>query len=317
MAEADQLIAKDMQTRQLTNLNQLVEMIYLKQGTNVFRDEKNEILSETAAKEKIKQEIQKEYSLQAARKKAAAFAKDLYNQPPQADSLDKLAAAHGYQVQVTDPFTATQPPPGLKVSRDFTEKAFKLSAESPFTTAIVGEDGVYVIGLKHRLISAVPPFEDIQEVVTADYRMSQARELARQAGMQFYNALTNGLAQGKSFEAVCAEANNPPIQLLPFSAQTRSLPEVENIASFSEVKNVAFSLEPGKTSNFIQARQGGFIIHVKARLPVPEDQMKTEFPEFIAGLRQERLYAAFNDWFSKELEKAELKMPAGHKSSAN
>jgi NAD(P)-dependent dehydrogenase (short-subunit alcohol dehydrogenase family) len=82
-------------------------------------------------------------------------------------------------------------------------------------------------------------------------------------------------------------------------------------------KNVAFSLEPGKTSNFIPTRQGGFVIHVKARLPVPEDQMKKEFPEYIAGLRQERQYAAFNDWFAKELERADLKMPSGHKNSAN
>ena len=317
VAEADQLMAKDMRTRQLTNINQLVGMIYLQRGTNVFRDEKNEILNEAAAKEKIKEEIQKEYALQAARKKAAAFANELYNQPPQADSLDKLAAAHGHQVQVTEPFTATQLPPGLKVSRDFTEKAFKLGPESPFTTAIVGEDGVYVIALKHKLMSAVPSFEEIQDVVMADYRNSQARDLARQAGMQSYDTLTNGLAQGKSFETVCAEANIIPVQLPPFSSQTRSLPEIENLVSFSELKNVALGAAVGKITNFIPTRQGGMILHVKARLPVPEDQMKTEFPEFIAELRQQRQYAAFNDWFGKELEKAELKMPSGYKNSPN
>jgi hypothetical protein len=317
VAESEQLMAKDMGAKQITNVNQFVDLIYLQRGTNGFKDELNQVLPEAAAKEKIKEQVQKEYGLQAARRKAAAFANEVYNQPPQADSLDKLAAAHGYQAQLSEPFSANQVPPGLKVSRDFTEKAFRLTPDAPFATPIVGEDGVYVIAFKQRLPSVAPALEEIRETVTADYRNNQARELARQAGMQAYNVLTNGLAQGKTFETVCAETNLTAISMPPLSAQTRSLPEIEPLVSISELKNVALGLQPGNTSGFIPTRQGGFILHVNARLPVPEERLKTELPEFMTELRQERQYAAFNDWFSKELERSKLRMPPGYKSSPN
>jgi hypothetical protein len=125
------------------------------------------------------------------------------------------------------------------------------------------------------------------------------------------------LAQGKTFETVCAEANVAPLPPAPFSLQTRSLPEMENVVSLSELKNVAFSLDPGKTSNFVPTRQAGFILYLKARLPVSDEQMKTELPEFIAEMRRQRQLVAFNDWFSKEFEKAQIKMPPGSKGSLN
>ena len=85
--------------------------------------------------------------------------------------------------------------------------------------------------------------------------------------------------------------------------------------SLQELKNVAFNLAPGKTSAFVPSRQGGFILHVIARLPLSADQLKTELVSHMAEMRQERVYMAFNDWFNKELEKAKVRMAKSYKEA--
>ncbi|MEO8429688.1 MAG: hypothetical protein ABI651_21565 [Verrucomicrobiota bacterium] len=145
-------------------------------------------------------------------------------------------------------------------------------------------------------------------MATADYRNTQARELARQAGLNFYNTLTNGLAQGKSFDTVCQEANITPLKAPPFSSKTRVLPEIEGTVSLQELKSAAFNLAPGKASSFVPSRQGGFILYVVARLPVPENQLQTELASQMAEMGRDRRRLAIEEWFNKEMEKAKVKM---------
>ena len=310
LAEADQMMAQN------TNINRAIDMVYRQRGTNYYTDTTGQPLPEAAAKEKIKEEIRRsEFGLQTARKKASAFANELYNQPVQPDILEKFAAAQGHEAKISEPFTQAQGPSDLPTLKNLTEKAFKLTPEAPFSAPIIAEDGVYIIALKNRIPSSVPPLDSIRDMALADYQNTQARELSRQAGSAFYNTLTNGLAQGKSFDAVCQEANVTPIKVPPFSSKTRALPEIESIVSLQELKNVAFNLVPGKSSTFVPSRQGGFVLYVVARLPVPADQLKTELASHMAEMRQERLYMAFNEWFNKETEKAKVRMPKTSKEA--
>ena len=43
--------------------------------------------------------------------------------------------------------------------------------------------------------------------------------------------------------------------------------------------------------------------------------MQDDLQSYLKDMRQERLYAAFNEWFNKEVDKARLTMPAGYKSA--
>ena len=79
--------------------------------------------------------------------------------------------------------------------------AFQLTAQDPFGQPVVGRDGVYVVAFSKKLPSENPSFESIKEKVTFDYQYSEALSLARKAGTDFDKTATNGLAQGKTFEA--------------------------------------------------------------------------------------------------------------------
>jgi hypothetical protein len=296
--------------QEMTNLTEIVESNIQRLGSNYVHYGK----TVEEAKAKIREEILMRTVSPEVVKEAIAFAGPLA-EPTNAPTLEKLAKTNGLTVNVTPPFDIASGPTNLDVGPEFTRVAFSLSAESPVPEPIRGRDGVYVISFKNRLPREIPPLEKIRDQVVADYKYSQAVMLARKAGTDFARTLTNGLAQGKSFDAVCAEAKVKPVALPPFSISTRSLPEAEDHIPLNGtrtrmgLKDIAFSTMPGKASGFHETNEGGLILYVKAKLPLDEAKMKSELPGYIGYLRQGRSREAFDAWFRKEAEKGLRDIP--------
>lgn len=303
-ADVDAKLAQDV------TLTNYLDAVYAQRGPTAFLDTNGQVLAATAAKAKILEDRRQQEALILARKQASKFATDLQDLTPRKlENIDNLAAAEGWLVHVTAPFTERDRPLGAGTPEAFVRTAFKLTEEEPFSSGIVGGDAVYVIGLKQRLPSEIPPFETVRARVEMEYKNQKALELAQEAGRDFAARMTNALAAGKTFEAFCAEEQVTPVKLPPFSQQTYSLPG-ETRLNVSAVKDVANTLAVGKTSGFIPSPQGGFILHVKARTPAEEEQMKKELPEFVNKLRRSRYYAAFGEWVRRERELARLTEPA-------
>jgi hypothetical protein len=312
LAEADQALAQE------TNLTQLLERQY-QRGPDSFKDADGKALPRDAAIQKLKDEVRMGQAMNSANKKAFEFLEKLYDlyqkQPNETNHLERLAAATGYPSMVTEPFSR-EGPKSLKVPEQFTQVALTLTPEQPIPSEpLPGADAVYIIALKKRIPSEVEPFEAVRERVAEDFRRDEAKEAARRAGEAFYSKLTNSLAQNKSFQDSCQEANVIPQKPPPFSLTTRSLPpEWESRVSVSLLKDVAFALAPGKTSPFVKSPDGGLVLHVVSRQPVDEAQLKAELPAFIDRLREERRREASNEWFRKELNLARITGPLSAKN---
>jgi parvulin-like peptidyl-prolyl isomerase len=299
-AEAGQEMAK------MTNLDALVEHVYEDRGTNYYRDAK----SPAEVREKIKTDMRRELAQRNARKMAAAFAIELSEQSPQrAENLGPLAARSNLTVKVTAPFDLQDGPEELRVPASFSRAAFALTEQEPFAPAIVGEDAVYLIAFQKRFPSEIQSLASILAQVTADYRFTQAIQLARQAGTNFSATLTAGLAQGKTFSTVCAGAKVKPVRMPAISLAVRALPEVEERVSLPQFKQIAFTTPVGKTSDFVPTRDGGLILQVVSRLPMDEAKLKTELPAYLNFVRQNRQGEVFNDWFRKQMELGYLQIP--------
>src|SRR5262249_7820507 len=156
------------------------------------------------AKAKIREEILLQRALPEVRREAIAFAGPLA-EPTNAPTLEQVAKTNGLTVNVTPPFDIASGPTNMDVGPEFTRIAFSLSPERLVPEPIVTRDGVFVIEYKNRLPREIPPLEKIRGQVAADYKYNEALKLARKAGMEFAQALTNGLAQGKTFDALAAE----------------------------------------------------------------------------------------------------------------
>jgi len=294
LAQAEQLMAK-------TNLNEIVEANYQRFGTNLFRDAK----SPEEAKKKIREEIIREQAMLEARRKANEFARPLLDAgQPSVKALAAAAKASGLAIQAMEPFSRETPPKDLEGNEEFAKAAFALTADFPLAGTFKGHDAVYLIALDKRIPSEIPALDKIRERVVADYRYEQAKNMARQAGFSFITTLTNGLAQGKAFDDVCAGAKISPLTLPPFSISTRTLPGIEEKISLNMLKQLAFTTSPGKASGFQWTPEGGVVLFVKAKLPVDATKLNAELPNYIAAVRQQRQQEAFQLWFQQEFNRS-------------
>ena len=314
LAEAGQLLA------QITNLNQQLEQAYRELGPDSFRDPDGKLMTMEAALAKLKSQERERRATILAQRKANEFAgqlNELYEKNPgQLDTLERLAASNGLPAAVTEPFTRSAGPAGLKVLETFAEAAFTLSTNQPmFLEPVIGEDAVYILGLKQRFASENPPFESVRDRVTTDYRQVEATRLALEAGRKFHATLTNGLAQKKTFEAVCADEKVTPIKLSPFSLNTRSVPELGGRVDLSLVRDHALTLSPGQVSDFVPTREGGLVVRLVSRRPMDEARLKTELPAFLARARENHQRQALVEWSRKETEQTRLTgLPSLNKS---
>ena len=296
------------ETELSSNLTELVEGKYQQLGTNYFTDAK----TPEQAKARIRDQLIRRQAMHQAQTKALEFANTLFDLKPFArDNLHKLAATNGLPAEVSAPFSLDEEPKDLKVGPDFSKAAFALTADEPYAGPLVGEDGVYVISFNMQIPRVTPTLDHVLDRVVADYKHSQAMMQAQLAGRTFYQTLTNGLAQGKSFDAICADAHLKTMNLPPFSISTKSVPDTEDLVSLNQLKQVAFTTMPGKVSTFQPAPEGGLLLYVKNKLPVDETKAQTELPNFVASLRRARQQEAFEDWFRKEAEKGLRDTPAG------
>ena len=283
----------------LTNMTELVEANYQRLGTNAFPDAKNV----EEVKTKLRQGILHQAAMSFARSNAYHFANQLFTMSPVTNAnLKILAASNNIPVQVSAPFDREDGPKDLEVGEEFTKAAWKLNEEEPYSQVIQGQDGAYVLALAKHLPREIPTFEQVRDRVEADYKRMQAMMLAQQAARNFHQALTNGLAEGKPFTNICAAANVQPVDIPPFSISTRSLPQIDS-SLLGQLKNAAFSTQPGKASPFFGMSQGAAIVYVKAKLPVDSAKLQTELPAYTAQLRRERQQEAFDDWLRKESER--------------
>lgn len=311
-AEADEQIAK------MTNLNAQIDEFYFKRGASNFKDTNDVVLSESAAKEKIKRELREEQLMVHARRKASEFGNELLEQPQPhtAETLEKLAAAKGLTVKVTQPFDRVNGLEGFDFPPAFRQRAFALTKEEPIAYApIAGERAVNIIAFKDKIPSELPSLAKIQEKVTADYKNSQTIDLAKIAGAKFHTVLTNGLAQKKPFSVICAENQVKTVSLPPFSASTKSLPGWDEKLNLRMIQSIALDLQPGEVSDFRPTPDGGMIVYLRDRLPFDEAKVKKELPAYLESLRQYRQNEAFNRWFQKQAEQARLVLPQRESSA--
>jgi peptidyl-prolyl cis-trans isomerase D len=297
-----------------TNLNRMADDAMTRLGTNAFRFGKT--LDE--ARTKIREVLVEDTAISNAFTKAT----DLQNavmakEPPRAENLNTVAKEKGFEVKVTKPFDKTYGPSDIDLGPNFQAAAlFNLTAQDPFVDRpIRGADGVYILAFNKLIPSRVPPLEEIRSRVESDYKFMQAMRTAQLNGHVFAQTATNELAHGKTWAETCTATGVTSVPVAPFSLSSQSIPEVEEFADVGTFKEIASTNKVGSVSTFIPTREGGFVVHVKQRLPVDETKMKAKLPEFSKNVRQQREGEVFDLWFNQEASRVLRNLPAFQRPS--
>ncbi len=317
LAQADKMLG--------TNLDDRADQYYYQQGADNFRDEAGKPLAADAAMAQIKKQLRQFAALTEARKDANAFLTTLSEghddqHPFSPEDLATLAKSKSLIVNTTAPFDEKDGSTNLAVAPAKLHVLFSLRENDPddksrsllyAPSPILGENAVYVVGLKKVYPSQVQALSVIYDKVVADYRAEKALELARAAGEKFDTDLQTGMVQqDKTFDAVCAAAKVKPMALPEFALTTTNRPpQFASKALFERVQEAAFALPNDQCSKFVPTEDGGVIVYVKERLPVDEAKMRQDLPAYLARMREQRQVAAFQEWMQRQLQ-THLVLPA-------
>jgi hypothetical protein len=221
-------------------------------------------------------------------------------EPVSPQNLTTVAQEKGLIVDHPAPFAEDYGPSEITAPAAFTRSAFQLTPDRPFSEPIAGPEGIYILALQTNLPSEIPALADIRSHVTEDLRVRLATLTAQRVGTNFSHQLTVQMASGKSFAAVGFADGLDPLVLPPFSLVTQDIPELDDHATLNQVKGVALTTPIGTASTFLKTDDGGFILFLQSKLPIDQEKMAAELPQFTAELRESRAQQAFNDWYQHE-----------------
>jgi len=282
-----------------TNLDHLTQETMTQIGTNALRFGK----TTEEAKAKIREMVVQGTANSNAMQKAIAFQRDVVAKTPvRPENMAAVAKEKGLEVKVTKPFEKEYGPSEIDLGQSFpVTSLFNLNAEDqPFVESpIPTSEGIYVLAFNKLIPSHIPPLSEIHSRVEEDYKFNQALRLAQMNGHVFAQTATNEIAHGKTFAETAAATRVTPIAVPPFSQSTERMPDIEDRADVNEFKYTAFSTPVGGVSHFVQTRDGGYVIHVRAKLPIDPAKMKEQMAEFSNTVRQRREGEAFNTWFGE------------------
>ena len=216
------------------------------------------------------------------------------------ENLAAYAKQKGLTAHTTAPFPANSGPEEFTASAAFIKSAFQLTADEPFAGPVPAADGFYVIALAKQLPSMIPSLDQIRGRVTQDFRNRAALAFAQRAGTNFYFNVSVQMAAGNSFAKAAVASGYAPLVLSPFSLSTSDLPELGDRASIGQLKQAAFTTEPGHVSNFKPTGDGGFVLFVQQMLPVDTAKKTAELSRFVGQVRRARQGEAFNQWLQAE-----------------
>jgi len=313
-----------------TNLDERIDQIYHQQGPETFKDETGtNVLSPEAAAAVIRKQIRQYTALRIeAKKDANAFLIALAeghddDHPYTTSDMEKLAKAKGLVVNTTEPFDEKTGCTNIVVDPRTLRILFSLRENDPddkersllyAPSPLIGENAVYVVGLRRQIPSQLQTLAQVHDKVVADYRRDKALELAKAAGEKFATALQAGAVQGKTFDEVCADEKARPQILTTFSLNTPSIPEFSDKSEYQQLQSTVFNLAAGQCSKFMTTAEGGYVVCVKSRLPVDEEKMRQELPAYLVRMREQRQVAAFEQWFGRQMQ-LHLVPPASERST--
>ena len=284
-----------------TNFEATVDASYRQFSTSPeFKD-----LKADEAKVKIREVLIQRRALNDAADQAKELVTELWAmEPVKPENIVTLAQKKGLTVKLSAPFAASGiNAPDFVNAAAVEPAAFKLTAESPFSDRILGDDGIYVIGLANQLPSTVPAFAEIRNRVEQDLRGQLALALAHKAGTNFYFNAAVQTAAGKSFAQVAVAESQSPVILSPFSLSSAAVPEAGDRAEIGALKQAAFSTTPGRISQFSPTADGGFVMFVQ-KLSPPDAALKAAAMSstggFLSQVRRGRENEAFNIWVNNE-----------------
>ena len=177
----------------------------------------------------------------------------------------------------------------------FVLTAFELApnAYDRVSSPVVGEDNVYILYLDKVLEPRVPEFEEVEERALDAARQKAIGEALMAKGGELRNAITAGLAAGKTLAESAAGFAAEISTTEPFTGLSGA--SSTNVVEQALVRAVV-GYNQGEITEPVLLPDGLLVAHVKQRTSPDEATFDAYQPEISSAIRARRAQGLFHDW---------------------
>lgn len=174
------------------------------------------------------------------------------------------------------------------------QQLFDMEKPELLPSPYVSGEAAYLIGRTGSTPARIRTYTELTDEEKKEVRKgfieSESARLTHEAGRALREKLVKGHKQGGSFTSICQDAGWEPIPLPSFSSQrTEPLEELASKASLAELQQAledhlatARGFGAGQKTipitTYVETNRGGFILHLKKRVPVTEEKLNRELP---------------------------------------
>ena len=231
----------------------------------------------------------------------------------------EVAAKLNVPVAATGEFTAKAPDPQLASVPALTQYAFQLKQEEPFSDAIQGPDGFYVLHLVGVIPARPLTLEEAKQQIVDKLTKERLRQLVSAKGTDIARIIREATNAGtpldKALNQVGLSAERlPPFSIVENPPPTPPKPEEAkdkkpDVPDLAMIKSAVRELNPSDSSEFVPTPQGGLVAKVEKRDPADPagyEQAKTNFEK---NYLQSKRAAIFDEWLQDRRRAANLQGP--------
>ena len=254
-----------------------------------------------------------------ALQKLANRANDLVQALLEKDAkFPEVAAKFGVPVVATGEFTSKAPDPQLAPIPALTQYAFQLKQEEPFSDAIQGPEGFYVLHLVGVTPARPLTLEEAKPLVVEKLTKERLRQLVAARGADIARTIREAIAAGTPLDTALNQVGLqaeriPPFAIMDPPAQPPKPEEAKDkkpdAPDLPMIKSAVRELNPGESSEFVPTAQGGLIAVVEKRDPADPAGYEQAKVNFEKNYLQSKREAVFDEWLQDRRRAANLQGP--------
>jgi len=251
--------------------------------------------------EKIKNKLLKEN----AKNKAYDEAFLAVNSINKNSDFEKIAKEYNKVIKTTGHFPRYGVIPNIGWNPEIQKVAFGLKINqvgSLISPEEAGSEANYIIRLKEREESKIPPLEEVKKQVENKIKENKASETAKETAEKYREMIMQKMESGLSFKEAAKSAGLRPKE----SEYVTRLDYIKDIGPAEDIKEV-FDYEVGDMSPVLTTKRVSCIVELTDFEPIEEsdfEEGKEEFRKKLTGLRKSQI---LNKWLADLKQKANLK----------
>lgn len=218
------------------------------------------------------------------------------------ESFEQAARSSQLEVKETDFFGPQQVIPEVGLSFEFLNTAFALKV-GEVSNVIETPKGYFIIRVKEKKESHVPPLDEIKEKVEEAVVRQKSWELAKEQGQKLLGQIKELIQKEKLSFLKATEKLALTVEETEKFTRSSYISGIGQSATFTQT---AFALGTGEVSELITIPNGYCILSLESIIPVEDEKFAQEKEEFTKKLLAKRQELSFSIWLARLKQRANL-----------